>query len=133
MIVPPSETRVERIENGRAIIRIGVREMQDSEGSRYGGYGYHTATTNPKDLWTRKERSQFKDFLRLKRKGLYTKLMQKYGTTDECVMERLLNVQMLADPRLTVKTRRGIVRTTVESQSQFAWQGAGPHGGKEKK
>lgn len=128
MIVPPSETRVERFENGRAIIRIGVREMHDSEGNRYGGYGYHTATANPKDLWTRKERSQFKDFLRLKRKGLHAKLMQKYGTTDQQEMERLLNALMLADPRLTVKTRRGIVWTTVESQSRFAWQGAGPHG-----
>ncbi len=128
MIVPPSETRVERIENGRAVVRIGVREMHDSEGSRYGGYGYHAATVNPKDLWTRKERSQFKDFLRLKRKGLHAKLMQKYGTTDQQEMERLLNALMLADPRLTVKTRRGIVRTTVESQSRFAWQGAGPHG-----
>lgn len=126
MIAPPDEIIVEQVKDGRATVKVRVRELQDSEGNKYGGYGCHTQIADPKDLWTRKEKDQFRDFQRLKRKGLYLKMMQLYGTVDEQVMVDLLNAQMLSDPRLIIKTRRGLVKTTVELQSRFARQRAGP-------
>ena len=101
--------------------------------------GGHSAWTQKelvpaKKLWTRdNEKKEFRNFLQLRRKwmnetipiekeALKTKMLTKYGTTDPSTFERVLNEGMKGNARLSIKTRRGIIKTSVVEQKQFSAQ-----------
>lgn len=88
------------------------------------------AYVDPRAMWTPKERKSFRDFMQLHRKwvnevipiekqALREKLLNRYGTIHADTYEKLLNVQMQSDARLVIRTRRGIVKTTVEANRVF--------------
>lgn len=130
MIVHPTITRVKEVKAGKAVTETATATLHDSEGNQYGGGPAHTAVTDPESLWTRKERSQWRNFLYYyrmyeDRRGVEKELineemLHRFGTTSPVEYQAILNLMMTADPRLTVKTRRGEVRTTVEGQAIFA-------------
>lgn len=97
-----------------------------------GGYGHWKQEgANLRDFWTWKEHKQFKNFLQLRRKwmaevipiereALKNKLLKIYGTTEPATFEAKLNVELQLDDRLTIKTRRNVIRTTVELQKEYS-------------
>lgn len=97
-----------------------------------GGYGRWVETNvNPRQYWTPKERADFREFMRLRRKwieeiipverqALFDKLMRFFGTTDPQVMESKMNKAIEENDRLNILTRRGIIKTTVDDQAEFA-------------
>ena len=91
----------------------------------------HFTYEDPKSQWRRKERNPMKDFLKLKRKyestfipsekeRYYQTMLRIYGTTETEVLAKRLNVEMQADPRIDIRTHRGVIKTTVAMQTQFA-------------
>lgn len=87
------------------------------------------AYRNPREMWTPKERKSYRNFMQLWRRwqgetipvekeALRWKLMNKYGTIHPDQYMHNLNVQMIKDPRLLIKTRRGTVKTSVRSQHE---------------
>lgn len=110
-----------------------IAELGENAGPfSVGGYGHWVQKdVDPRTLWTPKERKQWQDFTRMWRKykaeripvlqeELRMKLLNRFGTIHPDMMEKNLNVQMVKDPRLLIKVRRGIVKTSVKAQHERA-------------
>lgn len=55
----------------------------------------------------------------IEKEELRTKLLKVYKTTNPQEYEQMLSRAMVNDPRLSIKTRRGTVRTTVSANAAF--------------
>ena len=91
---------------------------------------------DPMTMWRKKEWNDYNDFCKLLRKYEQTyipmekaryeqTLLRTHGTLNETERIISLTVEMLADPRIDIRTHRGvIIQTTVASQNQYVGERA---------
>lgn len=134
-IYAPDETKLLN-PHGLVEHRVGQvtalsEDEKDTTAFTVGGYGQWTEKVNPRSLWRQKEKKQWSDFHRLRRKWLQEripilheeleqKLMKRFKTTNPAKMELQLNLQMMSDPRLNVMTRKGVRKTSVDGQKNYS-------------
>lgn len=95
---------------------------------------------HPRALWRQQERGQWNKFMRMRyrlsteyipaeREELRAKMLKTFNTTNPDQFRQMLDANLMNNARLDVKTRRGLVKTTVIDQAVFARR-AGSEGGK---
>lgn len=133
--VLPNQRELLSIKDGMATVRQGSLRTRcvELEGAEMGGLGESTYTTdNLVGLMVRTERRTITDFYRMQRKWeneripvikeeRKQKMIERFGTTRSDQLFLSLYAKMLADPRISVKTRKGqTIKTTLADQKAFS-------------
>lgn len=113
----PDELKIKRIEGKRALVERQVKEIHDSEGFTYGGYGKATYETELRKVLTREEWRELVGAYRLSQKGLMDELRRKYdGEIDmEKINARILE-RAMQTPRVIEMSRRGERRIRISDE-----------------
>ena len=145
LTVYPQERKVLSVEGGYAQVRQGSIEYvriitvkdektgDEVEVGRqiYGGLGAATLTLPVRQVMTRKEHRQITSFLKFRQRydrevipvlkqEIRQKMMTKFGTMDLETFKSRILVEMQADPRLYLKTRKNqTIKTTVSENAQY--------------
>lgn len=141
--IPAQERRIRAVKDGMAVIEHKAHEMKfvtvmDEETDSYIGASPADSLSSSITIelvrkhWNaKKEGKEYRDFLRFLRnyentsipevkEEMKNKILKRFGTLVPEVLATRLGIETQTDPRLSVKTRRGVVKTTVEMQRQYS-------------
>ena len=103
-LILPDELSIKEIHGSTATVERGVKELHDSEGFTYGGYGKATYETPLWQVLTRYERRELASVRKLHEIGAFDLLRKKYGGEKELdkITTKILEKAMKTPRELTL-------------------------------